>query len=169
MKRESKIDFKVVFIIGIIIFSISMFIIVAQTLIDAQNRKNINENVEQEQLRVLTDAETQEVFSKYHKLYKESIDLIDEGIGGKISEKVYNKTKNLNNDIRNLNVKEKYKTEQDNLALAFDYLNKSMQAYNDYVYFQGNRRDKFDTSYKHCLDDYLNYLGKSQTYYGLIN
>ena len=166
MKKESQIDLKVVFIIAIIIFSLSILVVVAKTLANTENEKDIQNT---EQIYILNDTETKEVFSKYHKLYKESIDLIDEGISGKISKKIYNETKNSADDIRNLNLKEEYKSDQNNLALTFEYLNKSMQAYNDYIYFQVNRRDKFDTSYKHCLDDYNNYLNKSQAYYSLID
>jgi hypothetical protein len=44
-----------------------------------------------------------------------------------------------------------------------------MKAYNDYVYFQSKRVDKFDTSYRHCLDEYNTYLKKSESYYDLID
>ena len=44
-----------------------------------------------------------------------------------------------------------------------------MKAYNDYVYFQSKRVDKFDTSYRHCLDEYNTYLRKSESHYDLID
>ena len=71
-------------------------------------------------------------------------------------------------NIKELNLKDDYKYKQDNLVMAFDYLNKAMNSYNDYVYMQGHRRNSFDTSYRDCIDSYNNYLSKSQAYYSLF-
>ena len=65
MKKESQIDLKVVFIIAIIIFSLSILVVVAKTLANTENKKDIQNT---EQIYILNDTETKEVFSKYHKI-----------------------------------------------------------------------------------------------------
>ena len=92
MKRKSNVDFKLVFIITTIILGFGIFITITKTLINTENQKELSENVKQ--TRVLTDKETLEKFSQYKKIYNKNIRLINEGIGGNVSEKVYNNTKN---------------------------------------------------------------------------
>ena len=167
MRRNSGSNMKNIFIVIIAFLSIAIIIAAISAITNKKSSVAIeNSNIEENQ--VLSDNETAKLFSKYHKLYENSMELIDSGISGKISKKIYN-TKVLRNEIRNLNLKESYKDEQNNFAITFDYLNKSMKAYNDYVYFQSKRVDKFDTSYRHCLDEYNAYLKKSESYYDLID
>ena len=165
MRRNSGSNMKNIFIV--IIAFLSIAIIIAAITNKKSSVAIENSNIEENQ--VLSDSETLKLFSRYHKLYDDSIELINSGISGKISKKIFNNTKGLSDEIRDLNLKESYKDEQNNLAITFDYLNKSMKAYNDYVYFQNKRVDKFDTSYRHCLDEYNTYLRKSESHYDLID
>ena len=168
MRRNSGSNMKNIFIVIIAFLSIAIIIAAISAITNKKSSVAIeNSNIEENQ--VLSDSETLKLFSKYHKLYDDSIELINGGISGKISKKIFNNTKGLSNEIRNLNLKESYKDEQNNFAITFDYLNKSMKAYNDYVYFQSKRVDKFDTSYLHCLDEYNTYLRKSESHYDLID
>ena len=122
----------------------------------------------EENTKILSDKDTENIFKDYSELYEQYIEEIDEGISGKISKKIYANTKNLSKKIKELNLKDDYKYKQDDLVVAFDYLNKAMNSYNDYVYMQGHRRNSFDTSYRDCIDSYNNYLSKSQAYYSLF-
>jgi|GEM_PF-2260090 hypothetical protein len=168
MRRNSGSNLKNIFIVIIVFFSIAIIIAAISAITNKKSSIAIeNSNIEEKQ--VLSDSETVKLFSRYRKLYDDSIVLIDSGISGKISKKIFNNTKELSTEIRDLNLKESYKDEQNNLAITFDYLNKSMKAYNDYVYFQSKRVDKFDTSYRYCLDEYNTYLKKSESYYDLID
>ena len=168
MRRNSGSNMKNIFIVIIAFLSIAIIIAAISAITNKKSSVAIeNSNIEENQ--VLSDGETIKLFSKYHRLYDDSMELIDSGISGKISKKIFNNTKGLSDEIRDLNLKESYKAEQNNLAITFDYLNKSMKAYNDYVYFQSKRVDKFDTSYRHCLDEYNTYLRKSESHYDLID
>jgi len=148
---------------------ISIFLCISLIGCSSKTIETSSKNIDtKENTQILSDKDTENIFKDYSKLYEQYMEEIDKGIGGKISEKIYNDTKGLSEKIRDLNLKEGYKYKQDNLIVAFDYLNKAMNSYNDYVYMQGHRRNSFDTSYRDCIDSYNGYLSKSQAYYSLF-
>ena len=82
----------------------------------------------EENTKILSDKDTENIFNDYSELYEQYIEEIDEGISGKISKKIYANTKNLSKKIKELNLKDDYKYKQDDLVVAFDYLNKAMNS-----------------------------------------
>lgn len=121
--------------------------------------KQIEETSSKIEEKILNDDETEKVFSKYTSLYEECMDLIDEGISGKVANKIYDDTKDVGKEIRELNLKDKYLDKQDKLAYAFEFLNVSMDFYKDYIKMQVNNLN----GYKDCLDNYHENLTTSKS------
>ena len=92
MRRNSGSNMKNIFIVIIAFLSIAIIIAAISAITNKKSSVDIeNSNIEENQ--VLSDSETLKLFSKYHKLYDDSIELINSGISGKISKKIFNNTK----------------------------------------------------------------------------